>query len=70
MGGEFPRSRTMKALLTGRGIGAVGALLGGVVLARPGLALRLLRLIPAGRIARMLTSKAVSALRARRDANR
>ena len=28
-GGEFPRSRTMRLLLTGRGIGTVGAVVGG-----------------------------------------
>ena len=30
-GGGFPRSRTMRLLLSGRGIGTVGAVLGGLV---------------------------------------
>jgi hypothetical protein len=65
-GGEFPRSRTMKAIFTGRGIGTVGALIGGLIMARPELALRLLRMIPTGAIARLLAGKVVSALKSRR----
>jgi len=61
--GAFPRSRTMKLLLSGRGVGTLGALACGVVVARPQLALRLLRMLPAGAIGRMLLVKAVSALR-------
>jgi len=66
--GAFPRSRTMKALLSGRGIGTVSAVIGGLLFARPALVLRLLRMIPAGPIARMLIIKAIAALRA--DAGR
>ena len=61
--GAFPRSRTMKLLLSGRGAGTLGALVCGVVVARPQLALRLLRMVPAGAIGRMLLIKAISALR-------
>ena len=61
--GAFPRSRTMKLLLSGRGAGILGALVCGVVVARPQLALRLLRMVPAGAIGRMLLVKAISALR-------
>jgi hypothetical protein len=61
--GAFPRSRTMKLLLSGRGAGTLGALVCGVVVARPQLALRLLRMLPAGAIGRMLLVKAISALR-------
>jgi hypothetical protein len=61
----FPRSRTMKLLMSGRGIGAVGAVVGGLALARPALAFRLLRLLPSGAVARMLILKAFSALRAK-----
>ena len=61
--GAFPRSRTMKLLLSGRGAGIMGALVCGVVVARPQLALRLLRMVPAGAIGRMLLVKAISALR-------
>jgi len=62
----FPRSRTMKLLLSGRGMGTVGAMVGGLVLARPALALRLLRVLPTGAVARMLLVKAVSALRSKK----
>jgi len=61
--GAFPRSRTMKMLLSARGAGTLGAVVCGVVVARPQLALRLLRMLPAGAIGRMLLVKAVSALR-------
>ena len=61
----FPRSRTMQTLMSSRGLGALGALAGGLLIARPALALRLLRLIPAGTVAKMLMAKAVSALKAK-----
>lgn len=63
--GGFPRSRTMQALLSSRGLGAVGALAGGLLIARPALALRLLRLVPASAVAKMLMAKAVGALKAK-----
>jgi hypothetical protein len=59
----FPRSRTMQMLLSGRGLGTLGALAGGLLIARPALALRLLRFIPASAVAKMLLAKAVSALK-------
>lgn len=46
--GGFPRSRTMQMLMSGRGLGTVGAVAMGLLAARPAMALRLLRLIPAG----------------------
>jgi len=61
--GGFPRSRTMQMLLSGRGLGTLGALAGGLLIARPALALRLLRFIPASAVAKMLMAKAVSALK-------
>jgi hypothetical protein len=61
----FPRSRTMRLLLSGRGLGTVGAMVGGLVLARPALALKLLRILPTGAVARLLIIKAISALRSR-----
>ena len=64
-GGAFPRSRTMKLLMSGRGIGTLGAVVGGLVLARPALAFRLLRMFPTGAVARILMIKAVTALRAK-----
>jgi hypothetical protein len=53
----------MQMLLSGRGLGTLGALAGGLLIARPALALRLLRFIPAGAVAKMLMAKAVSALK-------
>jgi hypothetical protein len=50
----FPRSRTMRMLLSSRGLGAVAAVLCGLLISRPALALRLLRVIPMGAVARAL----------------
>lgn len=61
--GAFPRSRTMKMLLSGRGAGTLGAVAIGLVAARPQLALRLLRMLPTGAIGRILLVKAIAALR-------
>jgi hypothetical protein len=61
----FPRSRTMQLLMSGRGLGTVGAILAGLLLARPTLALRLLRMLPASAVARMVMTRAFSALRAK-----
>jgi hypothetical protein len=61
--GAFPRSRTMKILLSARGAGTLGAIACGVVVARPQLVLRLLRMLPTGAIGRILLVKAISALR-------
>ncbi len=61
-GSEFPRSRTMRALLSSRGLGAAGALVGGLLIARPALALRLLRMVPVGAVGKMLIAKAISGL--------
>jgi hypothetical protein len=65
-GGTFPRSRTMRLLLSGRGVGTVGAVVGGLAMARPALAFRLLRMIPAGAVARMLLVRAITGLRSKR----
>lgn len=62
---DFPRSRTMRALMSNKGLGAVGAMAGGLLLARPALALRLLRLVPASTVGKMLLAKAVTTLRAK-----
>jgi hypothetical protein len=61
----FPRSRTMQMLMSGRGLGTLGALAGGLLIARPALALRLLRLVPASTVAKMLMARAVSALKSK-----
>ena len=64
--GEFPRSRTMQTLTSGRGLGAVAAVLGGLLIARPALAWRLIKLLPSGAIARMLVVRALAGLRGKR----
>jgi hypothetical protein len=66
LGEEFPRSRTMRALLSGRGLGAVGAMAGGLLLARPRLAWRLLRMLPTGAVTRMVIARVMSAMRGKR----
>lgn len=65
--GEFPRSRTMKMLMGSRGLGTLGAVATGLLIARPALALRLLRLLPAGGLARMLLTRVFTALRAKQE---
>lgn len=63
--GVFPRSRTMRLLMSGRGIGTLGAMVGGLLMARPRLAFKLVRMLPTGAVARMLVLKAVTAFRSR-----
>ena len=53
--------------MSGRGMGAVGAAAAGLLLARPALALRVLRMLPASAIGRMLLVRAFGALRSRRQ---
>jgi hypothetical protein len=57
--GRFPRSRTIQALMSGRGLGAIGAIASGLVLARPALAWRLIRLLPTSAVARMILARIV-----------
>jgi hypothetical protein len=66
-GHGFPRSRTMQMLMSGRGLGTMGALVGGLLIARPAVALRLLRMVPAGTVAKILMGKAVSMLRSKSE---
>ena len=66
-GAEFPRSRTMQMLMSGPGLGTLGAVAAGIVVARPALALRLLRMLPTGAVARMVLLRAFTAMRARRQ---
>jgi hypothetical protein len=61
--GGFPRSRTMQALMSSRGLGVVGAVAGGLFLARPALAFRVLRMLPASAVARTVILRAIAALR-------
>lgn len=62
---EFPRSRTMQMLMSGRGLGILGAIAAGLFVARPTLMLKLLRMLPAGATARVLLLRAFAALRAK-----
>jgi hypothetical protein len=62
---EFPRSRTMQMLLSGRGMGTLGALAGGLLIARPALALRLLRFVPVSSVAKILMARAIDALKSK-----
>jgi hypothetical protein len=59
----FPRSRTMQMLMSGRGLGTLAAVAGGLFIARPALALRLIRMLPASALARWAMVRAVTALR-------
>jgi hypothetical protein len=61
----FPRSRTMQILMSGRGLGTLGALAGGLMIARPALALRLLKFVPANAMAKILIAKAVGAFKSK-----
>jgi hypothetical protein len=65
--GGFPRSRTMRMIMSGRGLGTLGAAAAGLLIARPALALRLLRLLPASAVARMVVTRAFSALRKKQE---
>jgi hypothetical protein len=65
----FPRSRTMQMLMSSGGLGTLGALAGGLLIARPALALRLLRLIPASAVAKLVMAKAVGALKSKAAAS-
>jgi hypothetical protein len=59
----FPRSRTMRMIMSGPGLGVLGSIAAGLFIARPALALRLLRMLPAGTAARMILQRAISMLR-------
>ena len=61
----FPRSRTMQMLMSSRGLGTLGALAGGLLIARPALALRLLKYVPASAVAKMIMARAVGALKSK-----
>ena len=65
--GGFPRSRTMKMRMSSRGLGTVGAMAAGLLIARPAVALRLLRMLPVSAVARMLLLKAFSGLRRKKE---
>ncbi len=64
--GGFPRSRTVQMLMSGRGLGTLGAAALGLLVARPRLALRLLRILPVSALAKTLLIRAIVALREKR----
>ncbi len=64
--GVFPRSRTMRMLMSGRGFGAAAAVLGGLLIVRPALAWRLIKLLPTGAIARTFIVRALAGLKEKR----
>ncbi len=53
-GGTFPRSRTLQLLLRKQGLSAIAAVVGGLIVARPAIAWRLLRLLPVKTFARTM----------------
>jgi hypothetical protein len=57
----------MRALLSSKGLGTAGALIGGLLLARPSLAMRLLRMVPAGAVGKLLLVKAMEAFKTHRE---
>ena len=63
----FPRSRTMRLLMGERGLGMLGAAATGLLIARPAFALRLLRMLPASGLARMLLMRGMAALRSKHE---
>jgi hypothetical protein len=65
--GGFPRSRTMQMLMSGRGLGTLGAAAAGLLIARPSLALRLLRILPVSAMAKTVLLRAFAALRTKQD---
>jgi hypothetical protein len=65
--GGFPRSRTMQMLMSQRGLGIIGAGAAGLLLARPALALRLLRLLPASAFAKMMLTRALTSFRTKKE---
>ena len=65
--GGFPRSRTMRLLMGERGLGMLGAAATGLLIARPAFALRLLRMLPASGLARMLLMRGIAALRSKHE---
>ena len=66
LGEGFPRSRTMRALMSVRGLGAVGAMAGGLLLARPRFAWRLLWMLPTGAVSRIVIARVMGAMRGKR----
>jgi hypothetical protein len=54
---QFPRSRTIRLLMHSRSLRAMAALAAGMLVARPALAWRLLRMLPVGAFARSFLNR-------------
>lgn len=65
--GAFPRSRIMRTLLGRGGLGAAGAILAGLFIARPKLVWGLIRMLPTGALARAAIVRGIAALRSSRS---
>lgn len=61
--GDFPRSRVMRRLMSGPGLGVLGAVIAGLLIARPALAWRLVRLLPSSALARSFLLRLIASLR-------
>jgi hypothetical protein len=59
---NFPRSRTMRTLLSKRGLRALSAVAAAVFLVRPRLALKVWRMLPARMVKRLLIGRALAML--------
>jgi hypothetical protein len=58
--GTFPRSRTMRLLLGHKGLATVAVAVCGLVISRPALALRLVRMLPIAAVAKLLLRRQLS----------
>ncbi|MBC7984088.1 MAG: hypothetical protein H7Y02_09565 [Candidatus Obscuribacterales bacterium] len=57
---EFPRSKTLRFLRSNSAIGVAAAIAGGILLMKPGLAARAIRLVPVNTLVRMLAVRLLS----------
>jgi hypothetical protein len=58
----FPRSRTMRTLLSKSGLGTLGAVLAAILVARPRLALKIWRMLPTRMVRKLLIGRALGML--------
>jgi hypothetical protein len=63
----FPRSRTMRALTSGRGLGTVAAIGGSLLFSRPIVLRRVLRIIPVGALAKFIVVKLLTRASAKHE---
>ena len=58
----FPRSRTMRTLLSKSGLGTLGAVAAAILVARPRLALKVWRMLPTRMVRKLLIGRALALL--------